>query len=209
MKIIVGLGNPGEKYEGTRHNAGFVFIDRLAAHPEFAPVGDTLSFNHEEKFQASVAKADVEGEKFILVKPQTYMNNSGRAVSAILNFIKGSIDDLIVVSDDIDLPLGYVRIRQNGSSGGQKGLLDIIQSISSDQFTRIRLGVAPMVGKEAEEMSAKPLLDAREFVLSRFSGREKPIFDLAVDHTMSYIVPFLLKKQMIPAHTLQVQYDSE
>lgn len=134
MKILVGLGNPGKEYEKTRHNAGFMVIDRLAEEEKIRVI--------ERKHQAIIGKGMIGSEKVVLVKPQTYMNLSGNAVKSVVDFYKvNPEEDVIVISDDIDLPTGSLRIRKSGSAGGHNGLKNIIAMLSTQQFTRIRVGV--------------------------------------------------------------------
>lgn len=134
MKIIVGLGNPGKQYEGTPHNAGFAVVDRLA---------DQLacSLRRSFRFAARIGKAARGNGPIWLVKPQTFMNRSGDAVGAILRYHKLDPGDLIAVVDDADLPLGRIRVRPGGGSGGHKGLGSIIQQISAEAFPRVRVGI--------------------------------------------------------------------
>lgn len=133
MKIIVGLGNPGAEYAQTRHNIGFIIVDGLAKE-----LGVSLDKNQHK---ALVGQAHVGREKVILVKPQTYMNLSGQAVVALMNWYKLSPEDLLVISDDMDLPTGSLRIRKNGSAGGQKGLKNIIELLGTQDFSRMRVGI--------------------------------------------------------------------
>src|ERR1044071_7851985 len=136
MKLIVGLGNPGREYEETRHNFGFMLIDRLMARAG--------GRRFREESGAKVAEATLAGERVLLVKPQTYMNLSGGAVKPLLaRYGDGDLANLIVVSDDMALPFGMMRVRGRGSAGGQKGLKSIIERLGSDQFARLRLGVKP------------------------------------------------------------------
>ena len=154
MKLIIGLGNPGPKYAGTRHNVGFDVIDYLAAAP------GTSSFR--EKFEALVAERQEGGEAVLLVKPLTFMNLSGRAVRAALDFYKLTADQLVVVCDDFNLPLGKLRVRAKGSHGGQNGLRNIQDQLGTDAYARLRVGV----GQPAEG-------EAVDFVLSRFKPGER------------------------------------
>jgi PTH1 family peptidyl-tRNA hydrolase len=160
MKLVVGLGNPGPRYAGTRHNIGFDVIDYLAAAPG---VGRWRS-----RFEAQVADA-VEGtEQVLLLKPETSMNLSGRAVRAAVDFYKLAVTDLLVVCDDIALPLGKLRARAKGSDGGQKGLRSIEQQLGTTEYSRLRIGV----GAPGEH------LDAADHVLSRFKpGERKEVED--------------------------------
>ena len=136
--VIVGLGNPGKKYEKTRHNAGFMFVDFVChAYQSF--------FKLKKELEAEIAEIYINNEKHILVKPITYMNNSGNAVYKVLNYYKKDlsidINELIVIYDDMDLPIGSLRIRKNGSSGGHNGMKSIISCVNSSDFKRIRIGI--------------------------------------------------------------------
>ena len=154
MKIVVGLGNPGPKYVGTRHNVGFDVIDYLAAAPGCGPF--------RAKFQALVAEAKEVGEAVLLVKPETFMNLSGRAVRQVVDFYKLTPEDVLVVSDDFNLPLGKLRARAKGSHGGQNGLRSIQECLGSDAYPRVRIGVGtPGPG------------EAVDYVLSRFKPAER------------------------------------
>jgi len=133
MKIFVGLGNPTPEYAATKHNVGFMLADLLK---------DELSADiWREKFNALVAEAFFNGEKILIVKPQTFMNLSGEAVAPIVNFYKVDVQNLVVVHDDMDLPLGIIRLRPKGSGGGHHGIESIIQHIGTQNFPRIRIGV--------------------------------------------------------------------
>lgn len=156
MKLIVGLGNPGAKYAGTRHNAGFSVIDELVERHNIKV--DT------SKHKALIGKGVINGEKVILAMPQTFMNLSGESVRAIMDFYKLTVDDLIVVYDDIDLDVGKIRIREKGSAGGHNGMKNIILHSGSQDFVRVRVGV----GKKPEHM------DLADHVLSRFSREDLP-----------------------------------
>jgi PTH1 family peptidyl-tRNA hydrolase len=161
LKLVVGLGNPGTKYQGTRHNVGFEVIDRLA------PGGSRPSFSR--KFDGLCAEAEIDYRRVLLLKPETFMNLSGRSVAQALRFYKLEPADLLVVCDDLSLPLGKLRLRPGGSDGGQKGLRDIIAHLGTDQVARLRIGI----GERGE-------IDAADFVLSRFRSAERPIIDDAL-----------------------------
>jgi PTH1 family peptidyl-tRNA hydrolase len=161
MKIVVGLGNPGPKYAGTRHNVGFEVIDYLAAAPGCS--------SFRERFEAFVAEMKEADEAVLYVKPLTFMNLSGRAVRAVLDFYKEPVENLLVICDDFNLPLGKLRVRAKGSHGGQNGLRNIQDHLGTDVYARLRIGVGqPAVG------------DAIDHVLSRFKPSERPAIDEAV-----------------------------
>ena len=153
--LVVFLGNPGTKYEGTRHNAGFMAADALAA-------SKRLSINRL-RFKALTCSCTVNGESVLLMKPQTYMNLSGEAVQQAAAFYKIPAEKIIVVSDEVSLPIGKLRIRTKGSAGGHNGLKNIIQCLGTDAFPRIRIGVgAP----------PHPDYDMADWVLSAFKGKD-------------------------------------
>lgn len=170
MKLIVGLGNPGREYAATRHNVGFMVIDRLAH-----KIGLAVE---KKKFKALVGQGQLSHEKVLLAKPQTFMNLSGEAVSALLHWYKLETADLIVVFDDMDLPPGKLRIRLEGGSGGHKGMESIIRELGSESFTRLRIGV----GKP--EM---PDFDGADYVLSRLAGDDLKTFEEAVNSAVDAI----------------------
>ncbi|CCV63675.1 Peptidyl-tRNA hydrolase [Alteracholeplasma palmae J233] len=134
MKLIVGLGNPGDKYENTRHNMGFIAIDFLLTKHK-------LKTTVEQKFNAEITTLNLGNEKAIIAKPLTYMNLSGEAVRKIMDYYKIEPDDLIVIVDDINLPTGKLRLREMGSHGGQNGLKNIILNLKTEKFKRIRIGI--------------------------------------------------------------------
>ena len=162
--IIVGLGNPGRKYDGTRHNVGFDVIDELV---------DRFHIGGPEKFGKSmIGKGRIGDRKVILVKPMTYMNLSGEAVQEIVHYFKADPEqDLVIISDDIDLQVGQLRIRKKGSAGGHNGLKNIVQHLGSGNFARIRVGVG---GKPDPDFA---LMD---YVLGHFSGDDKKVMEEAV-----------------------------
>lgn len=153
--LIVGLGNPGSEYEATRHNAGFIVVDMLAEN-----LGCGLT---KLKFKSLYGTADIGGKKCLILKPQTFMNNSGEAVRDAAAFYKIPAENIIVVSDDISLDVGRLRIRRKGSDGGHNGLKSIIYLLNSDNFARIKVGV----GKKPH-----PDYDLAAWVLSRFKNDE-------------------------------------
>jgi len=206
MHIIVGLGNPGKEYVGTRHNVGFDFLDQLARHPRLNPVGQQLKFSANRKFQAEIAETEVAGEKYILTRPQTFMNLSGKAVSQIVNFYKISPEDLLIVCDDLDLPLGMCRIRFSGSSGGHKGLGSVISALDTDQIKRLRIGIADKkIGAvQIEHPYEKP--EAKKFVLEKFTSREKPVIEKMISKVVDIIVDCMTKKHKLAATTFEINY---
>ena len=144
MKLVVGLGNPGRKYEGTRHNVGFLVIQELAR-----KFGQSKP---KQAFQGEVIEANLEAEKALLLCPHTLMNLSGGSVLAARDFYKIPGEDMLVVCDDFNLPLGKLRIRASGSSGGQKGLEDIVRRLGTDEIPRLRIGIgSPPAGREAAD----------------------------------------------------------
>jgi PTH1 family peptidyl-tRNA hydrolase len=157
--IIVGLGNPGKQYSLTRHNAGFIFVRRIAKNWKVRL--------RKRIFQSKAIETKRMDETIMLAMPQTFMNNSGWAVKQILDGRDAGPADLIVVYDDLDIPLGEIRIRKEGSAGSHKGMKSIIQEINSASFPRIRIGVGPL------EFGA----DAADYVLSPFKEDEKPDFE--------------------------------
>lgn len=172
MKLVVGLGNPDEKYKNTFHNLGFMCVDRAA---EILGV----TFN-KEKCRASVCDLKVGGEKVILAKPLTYMNLSGESVRELLAYYKIDVKDLIVVYDDYDLNKGFLRIRENGSAGTHNGMRNII-SLCGSNFPRVRVGFKP------EEKTQIPLLD---LVLSGIKKEDEPVFNKAIDAAAKALVEF-------------------
>jgi PTH1 family peptidyl-tRNA hydrolase len=145
-KLIVGLGNIGNEYVGTRHNAGFSVVDELASGRSGTNSG-AAEFKLVKEFHAHVGKLNIGGSNAILAKPTTYMNLSGRAVNAILNYFKIELQDLIVVHDDVSIPLGKVRLQKAGGAGGQHGVESIIESLGGrKEFSRLKFGVGPDPG---------------------------------------------------------------
>jgi PTH1 family peptidyl-tRNA hydrolase len=162
MKIIIGLGNPGEKYDDTRHNIGFAMLDKIQAEFGFP------AFTFNKKFNAEVSKNSITGIETLLVKPQTFMNLSGAAVRAILDFYKLTPEDIIVIQDDIDIAIGTFKTATDSRSAGHNGVQNIIDQLGTQQFTRLRLGVGAVT---TDEPACR--LGAHEFVLGRFSEEEQ------------------------------------
>lgn len=160
MKLIIGLGNPGLKYRNTRHNVGFLLLDMLI---------DNEKWETSKKGQAKHSKREIAGEKVELIKPQTFMNNSGQAANYAIRKHDLEVGDIIVIHDDIDLPLGKIRISQGSSSAGNRGVQSIIDHLSSKDFVRLRFGVAP------EERPRN--FNAAKYVLKKFSKKEQAVLD--------------------------------
>lgn len=161
MRVVVGLGNPGKQYHGTRHNVGFAVIDALAAAPSVGAF--------QSRFQAQIAESFEGDHKVLFVKPETFMNLSGRSVRQVIDFYQVPLTDLLVVCDDVNLPPGKLRIRAKGSHGGHNGLRDIQSHLGTTDYPRLRIGVG---GAEEGQLVGH--------VLSRFRPSERPVIDEAV-----------------------------
>jgi PTH1 family peptidyl-tRNA hydrolase len=201
MKLIVGLGNPGTKYDGTRHNIGFEVIDEIRKSSEILEVGKReLPAKIDKDFNAEIAESRLDGEKFILIKPQTFMNLSGQSVAKIAYFYKVKPTDLWVIADDLDLPLGRIRVRHEGSSGGHKGLQSIIEALGRNDFTRIRVGISHDETSSRAVTKRISELDADEYVLSQFEPHERKLVQDVISQAADIIVEGLKKNSLI-AHT--------
>jgi PTH1 family peptidyl-tRNA hydrolase len=157
IRLVAGLGNPGREYQRTRHNVGFMVLDRLTADAG-------LPWNYSEKWGAAWAKSDV-----LLVKPATFMNRSGQPISAIANFYKIAAEEILVVLDDFALPLGRLRLRAQGSSGGHNGLESVCEHFGTESIPRLRVGIG-----------AAPIEGATDHVLGRFFEEEQPLVDATI-----------------------------
>lgn len=162
MKIIIGLGNPGEKYIGTRHNVGFEIVDKLQK--EFS----LADFEFNKKFNAEVSKGNISSIETLLVKPQTFMNLSGETVRAILDFYKLTADDIVVIQDDLDIELGTYKIATDSRAAGHNGVQNIIDQLGTQKFKRVRIGLGQVT---TDEPSCR--LGAHDFVLGKFAAEEK------------------------------------
>jgi len=162
MKVLVGLGNPGRKYAETRHNVGFEVVAELARrHGASKP---------KVRFEAEISEAPVGGDRLLLVAPQTFMNASGRTVRQLVDFYQLSVSDLLVVCDDINLPLAKLRMRRSGSAGGQKGLENVVLHLGTQNVPRLRIGIGlPPPGR-----------DSADYVLDRFRKAEREAIDVAI-----------------------------
>lgn len=189
MKLIVGLGNPGESYKNTRHNVGFMVMDQIAYRLSF------IVYRLENQFNAEITQTGGAGENCVIfVKPVTYMNNSGEAVAKLLNYYKIGIDDLLVISDDIDLDLGVIRTRNEGSSGGHKGLESIIQKIGDNRFARIRVGIG------SNRIKNTP---SEKYVLEKFADKEIKIIDKIIDKSVELVLKWM-ETGKIQEETVQI-----
>lgn len=179
MKLIVGLGNPGKEYEKTRHNTGFMVMDRLA---------ETFQVSiNVKKFKGEYVKFKYRGEDVILLKPMTYMNNSGESVIQVMNYFKMDVEDLLVIYDDMDMPTGKLRLRQSGGAGGHNGIKSIIAHVGTQNFKRIRVGI-----------DKHPQIPVVDYVLGRFSKEEQPLIDEGIDHAVK-AVEMMLDKDFVAA----------
>lgn len=163
MKVIAGLGNPGRRYEGTRHNIGFDVLDAIDKQ-----VG---GIDWRAKFDARLGELTFGGERTLLVAPQTYMNLSGRSIRAVINFYRLPTEELIVVCDDMNLDFGKLRLRRSGSAGGQKGLNNTINQLGTDAIARMRIGIG----------RPPATVDPANYVLQRFSGAERDRYPEVLD----------------------------
>jgi PTH1 family peptidyl-tRNA hydrolase len=162
MKLVVGLGNPGDKYAKTRHNIGFEVINKLQK--------DLNIIGEKDKFQGLLSEKNIDGEKVLFLKPQTFMNLSGNSIAAVVNFYKiDAKNDMIVIYDDMDLPVGKLRVKEKGSSGGHNGIKSIISHLG-DEFLRIKCGI----GKSKD--------DTIDFVLGQFDKSEQEIVDKMLEN---------------------------
>ncbi len=175
IRLIVGLGNPGSEYATTRHNAGFWWLDELAQK-------QNLRFKHEAKFHGLAARTQLHGHEMLLLKPQTFMNVSGRAVAALAQFYKITPAEMLVVHDELDLSPGVARLKMRGGHGGHNGLKDIIAHLGSKDFWRLRLGIGhPGVAAEVSD-----------FVLNNPRREERELIEQAMQHALE-IVPLLVE----------------
>lgn len=158
MKIIIGLGNPGKKYADTRHNAGFMMVEKIKESYDFP------DFKFNKKLNCEISKGAIDEKEILLAKPQTFMNNSGDSVRTLVDFYKLTPDDIIVIHDDIDLPLGRYKIANSSGSAGHNGVEDIISKIGTKDFSRIRIGIA--------NESLRTEIEPADFVLQKFSQEE-------------------------------------
>jgi len=166
LKMIVGLGNPGNKYDNTKHNVGFNTVERLASE---------LKLNiAKNEFSALTASTKINGEKVLLVKPLTFMNDSGRAVGDLMRYYQVSPAEIAVIQDDLDMPLGKLRLRTHGASGGHNGIKSIIKAVGTEEFNRVKIGI--------QHPQRSKVVD---WVLTPFSKDDQPVIELAMDHAVA------------------------
>ncbi|MEW6381142.1 MAG: aminoacyl-tRNA hydrolase [bacterium] len=169
MQLIVGLGNPGSRYRRTRHNIGFQSVDALASAYQ-------IQLSHTDSV-SQWGRGTIRGKEVLLVKPQTYMNLSGKAVLTFLSYYHLTYQDLLVIHDDMDLPLGRIRIRGQGRSGGHRGIESIIQCLGTSQFPRLRIGIGRPCGQQ----------EPKEYVLKEFSEEEQTIVAKVIETTVQCV----------------------
>jgi PTH1 family peptidyl-tRNA hydrolase len=187
MRLVVGLGNPGNEFVGTRHNIGWEVLDAMAVRLGFIAGAADFNAAAKTKFDGWAIDGNVNtpagAEKVLLLKPTTYMNLSGRAVQAAAAFYQLTPADLIVVLDDLALPCGRLRIRKGGSPGGHNGLKDIERAMATDQYPRLRIGIDP----------APPRIPGRDYVLGRFTRAQRDVLDPAVTRAVDALLMWIEK----------------
>jgi len=171
--LIVGLGNPGQEYQHNRHNVGFMVLDRLAE-----KLGERFS---RIRMQAFLTTAGYRGQKLLLAKPQTYMNNSGQAVSALQRYFKIPREQILVIYDDVDLPFESLRLRPEGGAGGQKGVKSIIKALGTEHFPRLRVGIGRPPGR----------MEVSDYVLQDFSSREAEVLEIILIQVVEAVLTFI------------------
>lgn len=179
MKIIIGLGNPGKQYENTRHNVGFMVLDAMQTAWNLPP------FSLAKKFDAEISEGTVSGTKVILMKPQTFINLSGASVRRVLDFYKLTPAHIFVVQDELDLPLGKYKMANDSSAAGHNGIKNIIEHLSTQTFTRLRIGIA------TDKQDASCLRNAHDFVLDTFTPKEEVIIASALPSYLQETERFL------------------
>jgi PTH1 family peptidyl-tRNA hydrolase len=171
--LLVGLGNPGRQYENTRHNIGFMLMNRLAE-----KLGEGFS---KLESKALIAKCTYQGQRLVLAKPQTFMNLSGRAVSSLLRYYKIPVTNLLVTYDEVDLPLGTLRMRPSGGSAGHKGMQSIVEQLGTEEIPRLRIGVGRPPGR----------MEAADYVLQNFSREEAEELTMLLDTAAEAVLTFV------------------
>lgn len=175
MKLIAGLGNPGKKYDGTKHNTGFMALDNYLTK-------NSLNLDRE-KYDGKYIKKKINGEDVILLEPQTYMNDSGRSVAQFAHFFKIEPQNILIIHDDMDMPLGKIRIRANGKSGGHNGIKSIIRDLGTSNFNRLKIGI-----RHPDNVSEASVIN---WVLSPFNAEQKKLMAAAFDTSSNVIADFI------------------
>ena len=173
MKLIVGLGNPGKEYQNTRHNVGFMVLDKY--------LRENGIDKYKEKFGGIYYECSVAGEKVLFLMPQQYINLSGQVLKKYIDFFKIDVNDILIIHDDLDTPCGSIKIRSSGGSGGHNGLKDIENNLHTKQYKRIKIGI-----------SNNKLIDTKDYVLGKFSNDDKRLLDNVIEKTMHIIDDFFL-----------------
>lgn len=171
--LVIGLGNPGREYRDTRHNVGFMVIDQLCK-----ALGTSLT---RLQSKALTGTGTLEGQKIIVAKPQTFMNLSGQSVGGLVRFYKVPLEHLIIAHDDLDIPLGTLRIRPGGGSAGQRGMASIIQQLGTQDFARLRIGIGRPPGR----------MDPSDYVLEKFMGAENGLLEMVLDRAVAAVRTFV------------------
>lgn len=188
MKLIVGLGNPGEKYQKTRHNLGFMAIDRIIEK-------QATELRYDAKFDAFVATIRINGQKAILAKPQTFMNLSGQSVRKLVDYYKIDISDILIIVDDIALPQAKIRLREQGSHGGQNGLKNIISHLGTSNFKRIRIGI-----------DQDKTMSLTNYVLGKLTKEEMNLFDPKLEDISNAVEMFI---NQVPYKDIMTKYNTQ
>lgn len=173
MKLIVGLGNPGKEYDNTRHNIGFMIIDKYLKNNNI--------INHKEKFGGSYFESIIKDEKVIFLKPQKYINLSGQVLKQYVDFFKVEISDILIIHDDLDTPCGSIKLRTNGGSGGHNGLKDIENNLHTKEYKRIKIGI-----------SNNKSIDTKNYVLGKFNSEDKKLIDSTIEKTALIIDDYFI-----------------
>lgn len=185
MKLIIGLGNPGKEYGNTRHNIGFMFVDKYIEYKN-------INVNWSNKFDGLYFESNINGEKTIFLKPQTFMNLSGDSVRKVMDYFKIGVDDILVINDDLDLKVGNFKLKSNGSCGGHNGLRDIEKKVGSQEYKRLKIGI-----------SKKSNVDTKDYVLGKFSSEELNLLD-ELFNTLYLVIDDYFK---IPFNDLMSKYN--
>ena len=180
--VIIGLGNPGKEYEKTPHNVGFLMVDEIAR-------ANNIEFKLEKKHEAMIGTGFISGKKCHIIKPMTYMNLSGNAVRSFVEYYNIPLNELVVIYDDMDLPIGKLRIRKNGSSGGHKGMKSIIENLKSTEISRIRIGIdKPKNGVQVVDYVLHKLTKAEMTLLEPTINKGTEMIDITIKQGIDYMM---------------------